>query len=290
MFWRQFWQELGPKLWSPEKLARYLTTLALIIVIIAGAYVIFRVSSMILMLFCPRRPKSPAEGRRRTIITVIRSLLLYTIGFGALVLVLRQLGVNYAAILAGAGVVGLAVGFGAQTLVRDIISGFFILFEGLIQVGDYIRVGDNEGTVEQIGLRTTQFRGFNGMLFTIPNGELTRFGNFNRGFSRALVDIEVPYDSQVRELIGLFHRTAQTWAGERSDIVLEPPEVLGVLGFGEAGVRIRLTVKVQPQRHWEAERELRLRLKNALDGVGISIPPVQREVKLRNVPSTTGRA
>ena len=284
MIWREIWSQLGLKLWTPERIARHITSLIVIVIILVAAYLVYRLISSLLHKLVKRERGLLLNGKRRTIIPLIRNVLMYVIGFVALIMVLHQLGINYTAILAGAGVVGLAIGFGAQTLIRDFISGFFILFEGLLNVGDYIKVGDNEGTVEQVGLRTTQFRAYNGVLHTIPNGELTKFGNYNRGFCRALVDVEIPYEQNIREVMVRIHEVATAWAAEHSDIVLEPPSLLGILTFGEAGMKVQVAVKVKPQTHWPAERELRVALKEAFDLAGIRIPGPRRDVDVIHSP------
>lgn len=197
---------------------------------------------------------------------------------------LRVLGVDYTAILAGAGVVGLAVGFGAQTLIRDFISGFFLLLEDLVSVGDWIEVGGPggiSGMVESVGLRITRVRGFDGMLHVIPNGELTRFGNANRGFMRALVAVDIAYEQDPARGMAIAEQVARKWTEERQDVVVEPPQVQGIVSFGESSIRIRVVVKVKPMEHWQAERELRNRLKAAFDSQGVEIPFPRRVVYSR---------
>ena len=198
---------------------------------------------------------------------------------------LREFGINYGAILAGAGVIGLAVGFGAQTLIRDIISGFFILFEDLISVGDFIAVGNESGVVENIGLRTTQYREFSGILRTIPNGELTRFGNYNRDFLRALVAIDIDYDSSIEKCIAITEKVAKDWAKQNQDVVLEEPIVQSILNFSTKGTTIRIVIKVKPQAQWNAETQLRYQLKLAFDKEGIKFPAERRDVNIKNIRS-----
>jgi small conductance mechanosensitive channel len=280
MLGREIWTWLGGKVWSPERLAQYIAHLVLIVVIVTAAILIYQVVSRLFTRLLVKDKGLLPEGKRRTILPLLNSLLKYVIGFVVLVMVLHQIGVNYTAILAGAGVVGLAVGFGAQTLVRDFISGAFILFEGLIEVGDFIEVGDTSGTVEQVGLRTTQYRSFNGALHTIPNGELTRFGNYNRGFCRAVVEVGIPYEKTAQEVMAKVLDTARVWAANRADIVLEEPQLLGMMRFADSAIMLTLAVKVKPQTQWPAERELRLALKEMFDREGIAIPYPQRVVRV----------
>jgi small conductance mechanosensitive channel len=230
------------------------------------------------------------ERRAKTLVSLVNSVLGYGLALVALILVLRAVGVDYTAILAGAGVVGLAVGFGAQTLVRDFISGFFLLLEDDISVGDWIVVGDTSGSVESIGLRATKLRAWDGTLYVVPNGELTRFGNRNRDFMRALVTVDVAYGQDAAAGMARAQAVADAWYSERAALCLEPPFVQGLLDLGESGVRIRIVVKTLPLRHWEAERELRLRLKAAFEADGIEIPLPQRVVHLRGDRPPTGRA
>jgi len=289
MFWRELGRRLGGKFWSPERIPHHVANAIIVAVIIAVGVLLYQLFSRLLRRIMVARGGAVRAGKSRTVVPLVNSILRYLIGFAVLVLGLHQLGINYTAILAGASVIGLAVGFGAQTLIRDFLSGFFLLFEGLIEVGDFIEIGEVSGTIESIGLRTTQFRAFNGVLHSIPNGELTRFGNYNRGFVRAIVEVQLPYEQDAREIMTRVNEVAQDWAGERKDVVLEPPVVMGLFDFTARGVTIKLTAKVRPQTHWQAERELRLRLKEAFDRAGIAIPFPQQVVEIRSQPPATDR-
>jgi small conductance mechanosensitive channel len=178
-------------------------------------------------------------------------------------------------VLASAGVVGLAVGFGAQHLIRDVISGFFILAEGLIQVGDVICVGEHQGQVERISIRTTQLRKYSGELWTIPNGQITVFGNASRGYMRAIVDIPLSYRADVDRAMTVMRGVADEWAAAAGATVLSPPEVHSVLQFGDTRILLRLTVTVPPGTQVGVERELRRRLKTALERDGVGGPFVR---------------
>lgn len=277
MVWREFLNELYKRFLSPDRLAHYLFKLLTIILIVIIAVVIYRFVTWLLCRFLKRHQKR----RTKTIIPLINSILKYLTLFIMLIAVLREFGINYGAILAGAGVIGLAVGFGAQTLIRDIISGFFILFEDLISVGDIITSGEESGTVEKIGLRTTQFREYSGILRTIPNGELTRFGNYNRGFMRALVTIDIDYNSNIEKCILITDNVAKDWAKQNQGIVLEEPSVQSILNFSTKGTTIRIVVKVKPQSQWKAEMDLRKLLKLAFDEKDIKFPAERRDVYLK---------
>lgn len=271
-----FWQALRAQLLSPEKLAGYAVKAIHLVLVVAIAWLVYLVVTRILRRLLSRG--GPKERRARTLVSLIQSLVGYVILFVAVILALRTLGVDYTAILAGAGVVGLAVGFGAQTLVRDFISGFFLLFEDLISVGDFVTVGDVSGTVERVGLRATQLRAFDGILHVIPNGELTKFGNANRGFTRALVTVDMAYEQDAEKGLSVAREAVERWYEGNKELALEPPVVQGIVAFGESGVRIRVIVKVQPMQHWDAERSLRLSLKQAFDAAGVEIPFPRRVV------------
>jgi moderate conductance mechanosensitive channel len=278
MFWRELLAELRGKLITPEKLAVYFSKFVDIALVAIGAMLLYLFARTI-----TRRVLRSTHARRAaTYINVVHSIGGYVILFLALVLILRVLGVNYTAILAGAGVAGLAIGFGAQTLIRDFISGFFLLLEDLISVGDYLSIGEISGTVEVVGLRITKIRAFNGTLFVVPNGELTRFGNQNRGHMRAIVSFDLPYEQDAEKGMAVAREAVDRWYAENSDMALEPPVVAGLLNFGESGVQVRVTVKVVPGQQWAAEQQLRLRIKQAFDSSGTEIPFPRRVVYVRS--------
>jgi moderate conductance mechanosensitive channel len=222
----------------------------------------------------------------KTVAPLLKSVLKYCTIFVAGVLVLRVLGVDPTPIIAGAGVVGLAVGFGAQTLVKDVIAGFFLLFEGLIAVGDAVSFGNSSGVVEEVGLRVTKYRTFSGELWVIPNGEIRAFGNSNRQWMRAVVAVGVAYEQDVGKAMRVLEEVGKAWAAERRDIVLEPPQVQGILSFDESAVTLRLVVKVRSAQQATAEWELRRRIKEAFDREGVEIPLPRRVLYTR--PETDG--
>ncbi|OGK86984.1 MAG: hypothetical protein A2X51_01875 [Candidatus Rokubacteria bacterium GWC2_70_24] len=198
----------------------------------------------------------------------------------ALMVTLREVGVDIRALLVSAGVLGLAVGLGAQSLIKDVITGFFILFEGLIAVGDVIEVGSHVGTVESIGLRVTKLRMLNGAQRVIPNGELTQFANYNKGWARAVLDVTVAYDVDVRRALELLERLAREW-GRETGLALEDPQAQGIVRFGDGELGLRLMVKVPADKRAEAEMELRRRVKETFDREGIQVPSAERVVYLR---------
>ena len=209
--------------------------------------------------------------RVRTLDPLLKNVIRYSLAFIAIVIVLREFGVDVQAILVSAGVVGLAVGLGAQTLIRDVITGVFLLFEGLISVGDVVEVGPTVGTVESIGLRVTRMRLLNGAQRIIPNGELTQFTNYTKGWPLAVVDISLSYKADVRRALQVLERVGQEWLREtgQPDARVPPP---GIVRFGDANMVLRLTVPVAAARRFEAELDLRRRVKEALEAEAIPFP------------------
>ncbi|HZE35340.1 MAG TPA: mechanosensitive ion channel family protein [Candidatus Eisenbacteria bacterium] len=218
--------------------------------------------------------------RAQTLAPLLKNVALYALSFTVAMVILQEMGVDMRAILVSAGVLGLAVGFGAQALIKDVIAGFFILFEGLVRVGDVIEVSGHTGTVETIGLRVTTMRVANGALRVVPNGELTQFANYNRGWARAMVDVGVTYDTDVRRALDALERAGREWSAE-AGLALEPPRAQGIIRFGESEVGLRLVVKVAPAARNDAEIELRRRIKEAFDREGLELAAPQRAIYLK---------
>jgi moderate conductance mechanosensitive channel len=218
-----------------------------------------------------------AEQRIDALSSVLRSVLSFVIWLTALLMCLGEVGINLGPLLAGAGVLGVASGFGSQSLVRDFLSGTFILVEDQFGVGDIVDVGEATGTVEAVSLRTTRLRAIDGTVWHVPNGEIRRVGNMSQHWSRALLDIEVAYDTSVDHARSVIKRVADAvW--QEDDGVLEEPELWGVEQLGAHGVMLRLVVKTTPSQQWRVSRELRERIKAAFDEEGIEIPFPQQTV------------
>jgi small conductance mechanosensitive channel len=211
--------------------------------------------------------------RAETIGSVLRSAVTFTISTIALIEVLGKLGIALAPIVASAGIVGVAIGFGAQNLVKDFLSGIFMILEDQYGVGDVIDVGDATGTVEAVALRTTRLRDVKGTVWHVRNGEIVRIGNKSQGWARALLDIPVAWDSDVEQVRDVVKAAADSlWQDEEwSDKVVEEPEVWGLEDMGAAGLVVRLAVKTAPLQQWKVARELRERVKAALDSAGILV-------------------
>jgi moderate conductance mechanosensitive channel len=226
----------------------------------------------------PDRARGPFRERRRQRANALSSILgnaaSVTIFSVALVTILGDLGLNLAPVLASAGVLGVAIGFGAQNLVKDFLAGIFMLLEDQYGVGDVIDISTVTGTVEAVSLRITRLRDVNGVVWYIRNGTIKLAGNESQGWARAVVDFPVAYDRDVGRVRELMRDAAvQLWQEPSfSGLILEEPEVWGIQEVSSAGLLMRVTAKTVPLRQWEVARELRERLKRAVDVPDIAIP------------------
>lgn len=218
-----------------------------------------------------------SEQRVEALSTVLRSIVGVVIWTFAGFMVLAQLGIDLGPLLAGAGVVGLAVGFGSQALVRDFLAGLFILVEDQFGVGDVVDVGEATGKVEAVSLRTTRIRSVDGVLWHVPNGEIRRVGNKSQHWSRALLDVQVAYGTDIPHARAVIKRVADAVWREGDDVITEP-EILGVENLAANGIDIRLSVDTRPSAQWSVARELRERLAAEFDREGIEIPFPQQTV------------
>ena len=232
-----------------------------------------------------------AKARAETLAVVLRSVALITIWALTALLALGQLNINLGPLLAGAGVVGIAIGFGAQSVVRDFLSGIFLIVEDIYSVGDDIDFGRGRGTVEKISLRSTSIRTRQGTVWNVPNGKLDFVANYSQLWARAQIDVEVPYDCDLREAMEVIRRAGQEmWEDPEwgDDELSEPPEVKGVQNLAESGIFIRVRAKTRPSVQWRTERELRLRIKEGLEAAGIEMPFPHRTVIIRGGGSEGG--
>lgn len=218
--------------------------------------------------------------RAKTVGSVLRSVASIVIWAVALVMIIADLGFNIAPVLASAGVVGVALSFGAQSLVKDYLTGIFIVAEDQLGIGDWVDVGEASGEVEAVSLRTTQIRDSNGTLWHVRNGEILRVGNSSQGWARTNIDMPVPYDADIDHvnavLIEAAKEAIQTTAIR--DNVVSEPEIWGVEKVSGEALTIRLSVKTAPSEQWAVARVLRLALKQALDKNGYHIPLVNQSV------------
>ena len=214
--------------------------------------------------------------RARTIGSVLRSLSSVVVLLIGSIMVLAEFGVALGPILASAGIVGVAVGFGAQNLVRDFLSGMFMLLEDQYGVGDIVDLGEASGVVESVGLRITTVRDVNGTVWYVRNGEILRVGNKSQGYAVAVVDVPLAHSADIVHATELVAETAteRVAATDVVESVLESPQVLGVERVGPEGVTLRMTVKVKPGQQFAVQRALNAAITNALDHAGVPRPGV----------------
>jgi moderate conductance mechanosensitive channel len=202
--------------------------------------------------------------RVRTLASLLTSVARWTLGFVVVVVALRELGVDVGAIVVSAGILGIGIGLGAQSLIRDLITGMFLLFEDLIHVGDVVQIGSYTGTVESTGLRVATVRMDDGALRVVPNGQLTEFANYSLGGARAIVDVPVAREVPVARALAVLAEVGADWAGE-STSSLDRPDAQGIIGWSGTDTLLRVTARVAPERRQATERDLRRRIKEAFD-------------------------
>ncbi|MGB3733308.1 MAG: mechanosensitive ion channel family protein [Ilumatobacter sp.] len=233
------------------------------------------------------RDAARRASRAASISSVLANTAMIAIWTIAFITVLGELGLNLGPMIAGAGIAGVALGFGAQSLVKDFISGLFMLLEDQFGIGDVVDLGEAVGTVEEVALRTTVLRGLDGTVWHVPNGEILRVGNKSQHWSTAVVDVDVAYDADLSAVRTLVKATAievctsEEWRGD----VLDEPDVLGVEMLGADGITVRMVVKTAPGAQWALQRALREALKSAFEAADIEIPFPQRTLWLRNQDS-----
>jgi small conductance mechanosensitive channel len=248
-----------------------------IALVIAATFLVWEVASAVIEGYLRRKEAEAGtvrSARMSTLLPLFKISLRVVLIVMAVMLVFSELGVDIGPLLAGAGVVGLAIGFGAQTLVKDLITGVFILVEDIIAVGDWVDVGNHAGMVEGMSIRTLRLRDLSGDMRVVPFGEVTSVHKVARDFSYALMDIGVAYREDVDEVMGILQEVG---AGMESDpewgqFIIEPIEVLGLNSFGASSVDIRTRLKTAPLKQWSVRREFYRRLKAAFDERGIEIP------------------
>jgi moderate conductance mechanosensitive channel len=262
--------------------AEWLTTSGIkIIGILISLVVLYQMSRWIVKWmekFVPKRdPLFALEARKRahTLGNILRHTFLIIISYVALLMILGELGIQVAPLLATAGIGALAIGFGAQNLVKDVISGFFIILENQYRIGDAIEVSGVSGVVESVGLRTTVLRDLEGKVHTVLNGEIKVVSNLSKEWSRSVVDVPISYREDIDRVTGVLQEMAREIETEEpyKSNVLEPLDVLGVNRFGDTHLVIRVIVKTLPMKQWEVSRALRQKIKKRFDEAGIRIAP-----------------
>lgn len=239
------------------------------------------------------RMKAPlrySERRQNTLLKLLENVLAYVVYFAAILAVLSALGIQVAGLLAGAGVLGLAIGFGAQNIVRDVLTGFFIIFEDQFSVGDYVRIGVSEGVVQEIGLRTTKLKGLNGEIHIFPNGTIIEVVNYSLNNSVAIVDVSVAYEVDIPKAEELINQFLSELPDKYEQLV-KIPELLGVQNLAASEVVLRIMAETKPMQHFSVARIIRRDLKLFMDQNGIEIPypkMVMYQKKTGSVDSGTG--
>jgi moderate conductance mechanosensitive channel len=240
---------------------------------------------------------SRMQMRTETLVAVLSSITSFVVWGIAIVTILGSIGIELGPLIASAGIAGVALGFGAQNLVKDFLSGMFILMEDQYGIGDVVDLRDSigtpgaNGTVEGISLRTTRLRDVEGVVWHVPNGEIRTAGNKSQQWARSLLDVSVAYDTDVQQACALLKQVAdELWQDpEFGPDIIDEPEVWGLERIGPSELVLRMVIKVQPARQWAVNRELRVRIKRAFDDAGIEIPFPQHTVWLREskAPATT---
>jgi len=264
-----------------------------ILVIVVGAFVSTRLvgflTSRIERAVEDNDPTSVSEREKRaqTLGKIIRHTWMILVVIVALMMILNEVGIEIGPILAGAGIAGLAIGFGAQTLVKDVISGFFILLENNFRVGDVIKAGDVAGLVERMSLRVTILRDLEGKVHVIPNGSIDVVTNMTKEWSRVMLNVGVAYKEDVDQVMEVLKEIGEDVSNDPdfSPLILGPLEILGVDDFADSAIVIKVIMKTQPLKQWTVARELRRRIKKTFDERDIEIPFPHRTVYMGEAPN-----
>ncbi len=251
-----------------------------VIGIIVGAYVLLRIINLAviqmqrLVAESDAENLSEAEKRAKTLGKIINSAGYVMVVGISFMMILSEFGINIMPIITGAGIAGLAIGFGAKNLVEDIISGFFLILEDQIRVGDVVQINGTGGSIEAIKLRTTVLRDLQGVVHIFPNGTIRQVSNMTKEFSYFVINLGVAYKENVDEVMDTLKTIGEELQNdpEFESAILEPLEVLGVDDFGNSQVTIKARIKTIPLKQWKVGREMRRRIKNTFDRKGIEIP------------------
>lgn len=260
--------------WTIDQYMAFGGRILRIILIWVGARVVIRLGKFLIRGFFDSQAHSRFNVNKKknnTLNALTQSILKYVVYFIASIMILGEMGIETTSIIATAGIGGLAIGFGAQNLVKDVITGFFIIFEDQYSVGDFIKVEDITGTVEEIGLRITKLRGFKGDINIIPNGQISTVTNYSRGNSAAIVDVTIAYEADLDRAIQVIDRVIERYAEGNEDIV-ETPKAIGIVDMDGVGITLRVVGRTLPMKHWGVERDLRKAIKESLGENKIEIP------------------
>ena len=261
--------------WNPRMLGHWALTHGVnIVIIFVGAFIVIRVANLAIDQFqyklSKRHGTADLEWQRRaaTLSGILTSMVSVSVGFVAILMLLRELTIDVVPILTGAGIAGLAVGFGAQNLVRDVISGFFLILEDQVRIGDAARINGVGGTVEQINLRTIVVRDGEGAVQVFPNGTITSLANLSKQFAFAVVDVRVAYGENIDRVMGTIREVGDSMSREAlwGELVLAPLEILGIESLADGAATIRVKFKTRPLTQGKVANELRRRLMTTFVG------------------------
>lgn len=263
----------------------------LVVLAIAGTFTVSQLGPKIIQAAVRRRDSKESEEeevqkRARTLAGVFVATAQVAIMGLTFFMLLSEVGINIAPVLAGVGVAGIAVGFGAQSLVKDIIAGLFLILENQYRIGDVVKIADVAGLVEDVNLRRTVLRDLDGVVHVVPNGEIRVASNFTREWSRVNLNVSVAYDTNLDQAIAVINRVCREMAEEEvwRSVILKTPQVLRVDKLGDSGIDIKIIGDTQPIKQWDVMGEIRKRLKEAFDKEGIEIPWPHTKVYFGNSP------
>lgn len=258
-----------------------------IIVIAVGAFLLNRIASGVIIkavrvAVVPDSSSSEESEKKRedTLIRIFNGAMRIALLLLAVLMILQETGLEIAPLLAGAGIVGLAFGFGGQYLIRDIISGLFIILENQYRIGDVVNLNGTGGLVEDISLRMTTLRDMNGTVHHIPHGEIKIVSNLSKNFARVNLNIGIAYNSNLEHVINIINQTGKELAKDPvfRDFIISPPQFLRVEDFGDSAIIVKILGETKPLKQWEISGEFRKRIKIAFDKEGIEIPFPQRVI------------
>lgn len=252
-----------------------------LIILILAYVIVNRIGKSIIskVLHSSTKKQGVSEARVITLEKLLINMFSYLLIFIFVVMLFGIFELEIGPLIASAGIVGLAIGFGAQGLVSDIVTGFFLLLEKQVEVGEFVTAGGYDGIVEEVGLRTTKIRSFNGTLNFIPNRQLEGISNHSRGTMQALVDIGISYDDDIDHAMDVLNQVCESFKDDERFI--EPPKVLGVHELGGSDIVLRVIGQTMNMQQWSAERSMRKAMKEAFDKNGIEIPFPQRVVHIK---------
>ncbi len=265
--WYYILDHLGEIIWR---------LMMVILILLLARLVLFAVSQWTKGVIAQAKRRNNEQQSRRvsSMMTLLRSVARYGIYFIAAYMILGQFNLTkgMSSLIAAAGIGSVAIGFGAQSLVKDVVTGLFMMFENQFSVGDYIKTETEEGTVEATALRVTYLRNPKGEQVIIPNGSISRVINYSRGYNIARLTISTAYEADTRQVMEVIAQAAEKYAKEHPDLVEGEPVVLGVMEFAASSVDIGLTCRVKPAMQWEVERGIRLAVKEEFDRQGVEFP------------------